>query len=492
MKLNLEELISIYPNELYLEVSPQQREEAWAQTQNYSNKAARWNAYLNLLALKVFVSYIQEEPDLREQLLKIELNDVDSSTDSWVSSIWEFVNGTGIKVGNTRLVIIPEEVSVFSELCIPQEWVDIADWAADYYLGMEVNLEDEWLRIYGYATHKQLKEQGKYEPMERTYSLNEDDLITDLNVMWVAQKLCSVEKAETLPLPQLSPTQAEDLVAKLGKHSTYSPRLDLAFEKWAALLVNDQWRQKLYQQRLEEVQVLASGVPIAIGKAIKPLANLGQLLQNFLEDGWQTVEETRKQLDTEKSQLAYGFGGTRFQENSPKIVPALIELLRKNPDSETRFKAIDLLGEIGQGNEEAIATLGELANTSKNQELRRQAAVVLGKIEPSNPQAGVRRVKMIDLGMQLDGNRVAFVITFIPEANGETNVQLRVYPAGERNYLPPNLQLIVINEQGEKFLEALSRSADNWIQLEFNGECTDSFTVKLVLEEACFSKEFVL
>ncbi len=489
MTLKLEQLITIYPDQLYLEVSPQQQEEAWLQTKNYSNQAARWHAYLNLLALKAFINYIQEEPDLRE------LYNVDPSTDSWISSIWEFVNGTAIKLGNTRLVIIPEEVSVCNELCVPQEWVDIAEWAADYYLGIEVNLEDGWLRIYGYATHKQLKEQGKYQPMERTYSLKEDDLIADLNVMWVAQKLCSAEQAEIAPLPKLSPAQAEKLIGQLGKPFAYSPRLDLAFEEWAMLLVNEQWRHKLYQLRLEKAQMLGSTAPIDVGSGIKPLANLGKLLQNFLEDGWHTVEEIKKQLDTEKPELAYGLGSTRFQGDSPnvpKAVPALLELLQTNQDPETCFKAIDLLGEIGQGSKEAIATLGELANTSKEQELRRQAAVVLGKIEPNNPQAGVRRIKIIDLGMQLDGNRVALVITLIPEANGETNVQLRVYPAEERNYLPPKVQLIVLNEQGEQFLEAHSRSADNWIQLELSGECSDSFTVKLVLGEACFTKEFVL
>jgi len=522
MTFKLEELITIYPDELYLEVSPQQRDEAWSQTHNYSNQAARWNAYLNLLALKVFVAYLQEDPDLlrdagtrrhgdaekerfpalvvreslwesdlKEQPLSIELNDIDPR----LSSIWEFLNGTAIKLGKTRLVIIPEEVTVINELSVPQEWVDIPDWAADYYLGMAINLEDGWLRIYGYATHRKLKEQGKYEPMGRTYALGEDDLIEDIDVMWVARELCAPERAEIAPLSQLSLAQAEKLIAQLGQPSAYSPRLNTAFAPWAMLLVNEQWRQKLYQQRLAVVQMLASAPSLDVGAANTPLTNLGKLLQNFLEDGWCTVEEARKQLGTTEPQLAYRFGGTSLPDHSPSIpkaVPVLLELLQTNQDPETCFKAIDLLGEIGQGNKDAIATLGELANTSPEQELRRQAAVVLGKIAPTNPQAGMRRVKLIDWGMQLDGNRVALVITFLPEANGETNVHLRVYPAGERNYLPSNLQLMVLNDQGAIFLEAQSRKADSWIQLELTGEYEDSFMVKLILGEAIFTKEFVL
>ncbi|NES23847.1 MAG: DUF1822 family protein, partial [Symploca sp. SIO3E6] len=315
MTLKLEELINIYPDDLYLEVYPQQREEAWSQTSNYSNQAARWNAYLNLLALKVFIAYLQEEPDLiidagtqghgdaekerfpsyvvreslweydvQEQPLSIEFNDIDPG----LSSIWEFLNGTAIKLGQTRLVIIPEEVTVISELSVPQEWVDIADWAADYYLGMAVNLEDGWLRIYGYATHQKLKEQGRYEPMGRTYALGEDDLIADLNVMWVARELCAAERAEIAPLPQLSLAQAEKLIAQLGKPSAYSPRLNIDFASWAMVLVNEQWRQKLYRMRSLSAATLS--VTSTLSKALVRLSQwLEQDFGDALNAGWQQI-----------------------------------------------------------------------------------------------------------------------------------------------------------------------------------------------------------
>jgi len=40
-------------------------------------------------------------------------------------------------------------------------------------------------RIWGYTTHLQLKSDGHYDHGDRTYCLDEDDLIDDLNILWL-------------------------------------------------------------------------------------------------------------------------------------------------------------------------------------------------------------------------------------------------------------------------------------------------------------------
>ncbi len=176
----------------------------------------------------------------------------------------------------------------------------------------------------------------------------------------------------------------------------------------------------------------------------------------------------------------------------PQTVPTLIKLLESSSSQEVTIPALKLLGQFGHGNLDAIAFLSGLLETTEDPELRRQVALSLGQIAATHPQAGMRRVKLIDLGVQLDNKQVALVVTFTPQGDKGTNVHLRVYPAGEQTFLPPNLQLIVVNEKGETLWEAQSRSADNWIQRELNGEEGDSFIVKLVLGKASFSKEFIL
>ena len=63
MELTVNDLALIYSDQVVLEFSQQEREEAWQQIQNqgYSNAAARWNAYLNCLCLNTFLTYLEDE-----------------------------------------------------------------------------------------------------------------------------------------------------------------------------------------------------------------------------------------------------------------------------------------------------------------------------------------------------------------------------------------------------------------------------------------------
>jgi len=476
--LNLEQVISTYPKQLHLEISPQAQVEAWQKVQDYSNPVARWNAYVNYLCLQTLVDWLKAKPNLQEDALLVlpELKNL--------LSIWEVVNGCVLELGKTRLVLIPSETDDTEQLTVPFEWVDIPGWAGDYYLGVQMHLEDDdcWLRVWGFTTHRLLKE-GTKDYLRRSYSLAGKDLIESLNVMWVSRKLCPEEEPVVEPLPKLYAHQAEELLAQLGKITLYSPRLEVPFTQWGALLANQEWREQLYQRRLGKVPL------------IKEQMSLPSWFKNFLEAGWYTVEEMGEMLSTPALNLAYGTGSNGFREDSlniPQAVPTLIELLQASSSKQTSLPALKLLGQVGYGNLDAIAFLSRWLKTTKDLELRRQAALSLGQIATTHPQAGMRRVKLIDLGVLLDSKQVALVVTFTPQGNQGTNVHLRVHSASEQTYLPPNLQLIVLNHQGQTFLQTQSRSADNWIQLELNGEEGDGFIVKLVLGEASFSKEFVL
>ena len=62
---------------------------------------------------------------------------------------------------------------------------------------------------------------------------------------------------------------------------------------------------------------------------------------------------------------------------------------------------------------------------------------------------------------------------------------------GGQTYLPREVQMIML-DAGEVFLEARSRSADNWIQLEFSGEPGEQFSVKVALGYASIVEDFVI
>ncbi|MBZ8180950.1 DUF1822 family protein [Oscillatoria salina] len=473
---NTNELKINQSEKIFLTVTDKTIDTAWLEHSFYSNNAALWNGYCNRLCLDTIISWFQE---LGEQV-KSWLPEVNLPT------CWELVTGSAIQWGETKIVLIPFETDDFSTFCIPQEWIDIPGWEADYYLAVQLNLEadeeDSWMQILGYTTHRELKKKAVYNPSLRYYSLAKEELIEDLTMLFVARKIVASRKLSVAELPSLN--QVESLLDRLSEPEVEIPRLQVDFVKWGALLANETWRHELYKLRLRKAEKEE-----LMHKAI----NLRNWFKAQFETGWQTVEEIIETFQMQETNLAIELVGvTNFrQEATLKAVPTLIELLENSRDKLTKLQIADLLGRIGIGSQEAIFALTNLVDSSSDRELRRQAAVSLGKIDPNHKLAGVRRGKIIDLGMQFGESHVALIVTIVPENSQETNVHLQVRPTG-KTHLPPNLEMSLLNEKKEALLKTESREQDNWMQLELSGEPGDRFIVKLILGETSFSQEFNL
>lgn len=260
------------PAQLVLEIDPTVLNQAWSQSQSAANPTSRWQTYLNQVALNVFLPWLKAEEDATAK----------ASFDAAKSAnIWELVNGTAINLKGAKLVLIPSEAEDLSELRVPQEWIDIPEWAADYYLAVQVNVDDGYIRVWGYSTHQQLKSKGILSQADRTYVLADDDLITDLDVLWVARELCpnEVTQAAVKPLTAISPVQANNLIERLGSKSQLLPRLAVPFSLWAALIQNPTWCSNLAAAR----------------RGLSPKTSVLQWLQsgvtNLAEDfGWRQIE----------------------------------------------------------------------------------------------------------------------------------------------------------------------------------------------------------
>ncbi|MBD2199155.1 MULTISPECIES: DUF1822 family protein [Calothrix] len=265
----------LYPNEdIWLDCQATEIKQAEAATNLQTNQTARHYAYINHLCLHGFLRWLKENWELDSSYI------VPSARE--LASIWELVNGTAITIGERRLVLIPHDAVDTAEFSVPQEWVDIPNFVASYYLPVQINLEQNWLRFWGYITHKTLKEKGVYDPIYRTYSVKSHDLIPDLDIILLAREICGSETANIPSLPLLPSTTAASLIDKLSQPSPYSPRLDIPFTQWGALLANDEWREQIYLNRTATT-------------AKKMLVNLHHWLKNdFTESmkaGWCSVSE---------------------------------------------------------------------------------------------------------------------------------------------------------------------------------------------------------
>jgi hypothetical protein len=259
------------PTQLVLAVSETTLQESWDRTQNAATPNSHWQAYLNLVTLNAFRTWFKIEFD---RSIKVD----NAKT---LGNIWEVVNGTPLQFDDCRIVLIPAEAEDLSELRVPQEWVDLPQWCADYYLAAQVNVDSGYVRIWSYCTHQQLKTQGNYSPVDRTYTLNDTDLIADMEVFWVARELCPDEVTRTAveAIPEISSVQAANLIQRLGNPEQLLPRLAIPFQLWGALIQNDVWCQQLAQQR----------------RGIAPQASVWEWLQTGIDNlaaelGWRSIE----------------------------------------------------------------------------------------------------------------------------------------------------------------------------------------------------------
>jgi hypothetical protein len=210
----------------------------------FSTAGGRWRSWLNQLCLNTVLAWLQADYAPTAKV---------ATHLAALPSFWEVVNGTAIAISTPRplrLVVIPSVTIDTQELRVPQEWVDIPTWVADYYLWVQVNIDAGWIRIVGQTTHEDLKLRGTYDADDRAYCLEESELI-DFNVLWVTQQLCpSISvRAEIEPLPTLPLAQAENLLTRLGNARVVFPRFAVPFPLWGALLEHGGWRQQLYERR---------------------------------------------------------------------------------------------------------------------------------------------------------------------------------------------------------------------------------------------------
>lgn len=113
------------------------------------------------------------------------------------------------------------------------------------------------------------------------------------------------------------------------------------------------------------------------------------------------------------------------------------------------------------------------------------------QLRPAYFSESIQRARRIDLQIDLITHTVNLVISLTRENTDNVIVNLKVFPTSESSTLSPNLRLIILAE-GEIFKEVTSRSADQFIQYEFEAEPGDEFVVKIALGEAEITEDFVV
>lgn len=497
---NLRKSSQILINNLNVKISNLELKNAWQQSQKHSNAITKRNAYNNYLCYQGFLKYLKTEfgdyitqqntskfdnsfqVDKTENNENYEVINAVIPDDKFLSSIWEVVNGTPIELNETRLIIIPSEKNDYKEFLIPQEWVDIPNWNADYYLFAEIDEDEDendevWIRFLCFATHSLIKKKAKYNEAERNYLLSLENVCDDFNIFWLSKGM-NFNK-EVKALPKVSLEKAEKLINLLSNPLISHPRLAINFQEWAALLTENQWRETLYNQRFK------------VHSLREWLAIKEENLVNLVRKGWQNTEDFFNSLTLDSLEFQPVRDFNCFDE--------IVKLVQPNQPPLIRSQAVGVLGAIGNNNTnlDVVNILTNLIDTDYDEDIRYQAGLSLRKLMPNHPKASISNTRLIDLGFKIQGYKIALVITIIPKEDDVLGIWVQVQTADKAKKLPPGLKLSILSEfeevkmEVEARIDEQNRGKDDVIQKRFTLPIYTHFKVKVSLEDVSFIEDFM-
>ncbi|WP_317616640.1 DUF1822 family protein [Nostoc sp. 'Peltigera membranacea cyanobiont' 232] len=107
--------------------------------------------------------------------------------------------------------------------------------------------------------------------------------------------------------------------------------------------------------------------------------------------------------------------------------------------------------------------------------------------------ATIKRAKLIDLRIEIEVQKVILLVALIPEANQQVTIRVQLHPACNQPYLPANIKLVLLSDQGEILQQVQARIQDIYVQLKlFDGEVGECFSIQVALDSCQIAESFVI
>jgi len=100
--------------------------------------------------------------------------------------------------------------------------------------------------------------------------------------------------------------------------------------------------------------------------------------------------------------------------------------------------------------------------------------------------------RKVDLILQVANHSLGLLIGFKQESDKQYFVNIKACSTSKEDHLPENLQLLLLDNQGNIMKQVKSKISDNWIQVELRGSPQEEFQVKVQLEEISITENFVI
>ncbi len=390
------------------------------------------------------------------------------------TSISKLVNGFVWQVGEIRIVFIPSDAIDIEEFEVPQEWVDLPNWMGSYYVPVRIDLEQKYLHLWGFITHDDLRNQARFDRIFRNYHVSQSQIVANLDLLRDYCQLDRLSEPKIDTQYQLSTLEMEDLIHQLqSRRSRFSPRLDLPFTHWGAIINESYWLERYLNPEID-------------------LSIWWKSTQSAIIDGWELIEnfinppQAIPVLNVLKKLPTLNKIKGVFLSSDREIKTAITELYYAQTELMIPEEPIE------------IDHLIPLLQNCRTDKIWWRAAEYLWTIQPEHPFLTTR---IRQLEPQFTEHSIALMISMIPTLNDRTAVLVRLYSA-TGTHLPPGLQLTIQDEFGKNLLTnphgepyiATARTdiKDSCIQLYFAADPGDRFVSCITLDEVKEMKTFKL
>lgn len=120
---------------------------------------------------------------------------------------------------------------------------------------------------------------------------------------------------------------------------------------------------------------------------------------------------------------------------------------------------------------------------------------ILARKEPAlafRYKSKATRAKLVELGIHKPDQVVALIVTLAPKTLIEIQIKMQVHPTDEQAYLPENLVVKVLDEEGTTVMSAHAKTANTHIILELSAQVGERFSVKLELGNTNITENFIV
>lgn len=421
--------------------------------------------------------------------LSLVVKQVFPSEELYFSFIAQFIDGFALSISGIKVVFIPSQDLDLMGFEVDREWVDLSNWAADYYVPIQVDVAQNYLHLWGFISHQNLQLSANLDRNLQRYEVESSELIDDMDTLWmscdlVANRELASERSTVDSLAALSKSEAKILIARLQQQhqSSRSPRLLLPFDRWGSIL-----------NCPEYLSDYANSVPVItkigdwFGDRFTEIENIGM---SWADLGWKTIEQICNRSQPLPGYFAANNHEAKFAVRGISLsteheIDRAVQNLYTNQSSPNK---VDLPADI----ESPMLLLVYLMQHTNDETLRWQAAEYLWTISPNNSKYWHRLIK--NLGLVMQGHKLGLMVAAIPLLDGTYAILNRVYSIGSEDYLPPDVQLNLLSENGDRLYRVESRSTvlDSYIQLYFTASVGDRFNVCITMNNASVTEAFTL